>query len=336
MLMNKGKDKSMNKIKYSRIKNVDKDISQLVLGTMVLTNDKVKEGFGLLDDVYALGVTTFDCAAVYSDGESEQVLGKWVNTRNLRDKVAIISKCAHPNSFRNRVTSFDIMADVNDSLARLATSYIDIYFLHRDDIAVPVANIVDTLNRLYESGKIKSYGGSNWTYERIEEANEYAYKYGLQPFTVTSPNFSLARQVENPWGPGCETLTGPDKQSARDYYRKNNISVFAYSSLGRGMLSGAFRSDDMKKANQILDDAAKKGYLHEENIERLKRAEILAEKYKASVPQIALAWILKKDLPVFPIIGAVNKEQMKENIDAMDIDLTDKECRWLDLDENQI
>ncbi len=97
--------------------------------------------------------------------------------------------------------------------------------LHRDNPQVPVSIIVDTMNRLYDEGKIGAFGGSNWSYERIEQANEYAAKHNLIPFTVSSPNFGLAEQVDNPWVGQCVTLSGPKNKTALNQ-RKSNINPF--------------------------------------------------------------------------------------------------------------
>ena len=96
------------------------------------------------------------------------------------------------------------------------------------------AQIVEWMNEHRAAGKIRAFGGSNWRHDRIQEANEYAEKKGLQKFTLSSPHFSLGAQIENPWGPGCVTLTGDGEAEAREWYRSANMPVFAYSSLSRG------------------------------------------------------------------------------------------------------
>ena len=327
-------------MKNKSISYVKKEISPIVFGTATKTlfdaieydrpdiEECRQKAFRLMDDAYAAGINCFDCSAHYG----EEILGEWIELRGLRDKTVILSKCAHPNEWRDRVTDFDILYDIHNSLVKLKTDYIDIYMLHRDNPEVPVDKIVNTMNRLYDEGKIGAFGGSNWTHERIEMANEYAAKHNLIPFTVSSPNFGLAEQYDNPWVGNCVTLSGPQNKDARKWYKENNIAVFAYSALARGFFSGAFKSDEPEKAKQILDEAGIKGYFCDNNFERLRRAEILAEKKGVSVAQIALAFIFNNPLETFILTSPVNDEQIKQNVQSENIKLTNEEILWLDLE----
>ncbi len=332
-------------MKYSKIKNFDKPISKLVFGTATPklfaavdeeTCGKAAEdaAFELLDSVIKNGINTFDCAAHYG----EEIMGRWMDSRKNRETCVIITKCAHPNKWRQRVTEYDILSDIHDSLKKLKTDYIDIYMLHRDNPEVPVELIVDVMNRLYEEGKIKAFGGSNWTHERIREANEYAEKHGLVPFTVSSPNFGLAEQIADPWtadakwGPGCVTISGPENKVAREWYEQSGVAVFAYSSLARGLFSGAVKSDNPEKAKEIMDEPGIKGYYCEKNIERLRRCEEVSTKKGVIVPQLALAWILNQKMNVFALTAPVTEEQIKVNSVAAEIKLTDEEIKYLNFE----
>ena len=333
-------------MKYSNICGME--VSKLVFGTATpklfavvaenaTTADK-DAAFALLDMVFESGINTFDCAAHYG----EVIMGEWLETRGIKDKCHIITKCAHPNNWRDRVTDFDILSDAHDSLKKLKTDCIDIYMLHRDNKEVPVSIIVDTMNRLLDEGKIKVYGGSNWTHQRIEEANEYAAKHNLEPMRVSSPNFGIAEQVADPWkcdakfGDGCVTISGPQNADARKWYKENNIPVFAYSSLARGFFSGAFKSSEPQKAKEILDGPGIIGYYCEDNLERLRRCEIMAEKMNKTVAQIAMAWIFNQPFEVFALSSPVTKEQIEQNVKAMDISLSTDEVKWMNLEENKI
>ncbi len=332
-------------MKYSKIKGLSKEISRLVFGTATPAlfaavadgagKKETDEAFSLLDDMYALGINAFDCAAHYG----EVILGRWMEERGIREHCVVLTKGAHPNKYRQRVNDFDILSDANDSLCKLKTDCIDIYMLHRDNKATPVSEIINALNRLYDEGKIKTFGGSNWTHERIEEANEYAYKHNLLGFTSSSPNFGLAEQIADPWrcdaafGDGCITISGPENKEARRWHKEKNMPVFAYSSLARGFFSGAFKSENPEDAKKVMDEPGIIGYFSDNNLERLRRCEILAEKKGLKVPQIAMAWIYNQDFPVFALSSPQNKAQAEENIKAMEVTLTKEEVLWLNLEE---
>jgi len=332
-----------NIIAYGTLPHVNKPISRIVYGTAIPKffnafrsvygeapdfQQRLDAAFELLDEIYAMGVNCFDS----SDHYGEEPLGEWLEARGLHDKVVILTKGAHHNKWRKRVTDFDILHDVHNSLAKLKTGRLDIYMLHRDDPDMPVKPLMDALNRCFDEGKIGAFGASNWTVERMQEANDYALKCGMMPFTVASPNFGLADQVNDPWGGGCITISGPNNKAARRWYAENNIPVFAYSSMGRGFFSGLVKSDAPEKAGEIMDAPALKGYACPENFERLRRCEILAAEKGMTVPQVAMAWIFsQKALDVYALV-ACRPENMRVNIAASRTELTEDECRWLDLE----
>lgn len=291
---------------------------------------------GLLDEVNAQGITVFDTAENY--GLSEVSLGQWMKARKNREQLVIITKGCHPYEGHERVNVEDLKHDLEQSLERLGTDYIDIYFLHRDDPKMEVGPLVELLNEYHRAGRIRAFGGSNWTHQRMEEANCYARAHGLVPFTVSSPNYGLCNQVRDPWGggPGGITISGSQNVEARAWYVENRIPVFAYSSLGRGMFSGRVKSSAPEEAKQILDPFAVKGYCYPENFERLARAERLASEKNCTVSQIALAWVLNQELQVFPLVSARSGARMAENVKALDINLTLEECAWLNLETDRI
>ncbi|NQT52881.1 aldo/keto reductase, partial [bacterium] len=166
-------------MEYGEVPGVGKPVSRLVLGTMIINAGEMERSAALLDDAVAVGCTTLDTAHVYGGGNSERAIGQWMDARGNRDAIVVLSKGAHPNQDRRRVTPFDIAADLHDSLARLRSDYIDLYLLHRDDPDVPVGPIVEALNEHRAAGRIRAFGGSNWTHTRIAEANAYADAHGL-------------------------------------------------------------------------------------------------------------------------------------------------------------
>lgn len=318
-------------MKYETIKYVKTPLSKIVFGCAIPAMIKGEDADGLLDEIYAQGITAFDTAENY--GLSELSLGHWLRKKKCRSKVVIISKGCHPYGGRDRVTPECLKHDIEQSFERLGTDYIDIYMLHRDDTKVSPGPVLEILNEYHKAGKIGAFGGSNWTHERIREANQYAAEHGLVPFTVSSPNFGLCDQIDDPWGggSGCVTISGPSNADARKWYAENKIPVLAYSSLGRGMFSGKVKSNDREGAKKILDANAVKGYCYPENFQRLARAEQLAKEKGLTVPQVALAWILNQNFDVFPLVSVSRGESMQSNIRALDVEFTEEEVNWLDL-----
>lgn len=317
-------------MKYGKISYVNKKISRIIFGMAMEPFLSGGDGKTLLDDVLSKGINTFDLARVY--GEAEMAMGDWMEQRGNREEIVLLSKCAHPSeTWEKRVNEREIRKDFAVSSEKLRTNYIDIYLLHRDDAAVEVGEIVEVLNAMHAEGKIGAFGGSNWTHDRIAAANEYAYKHGLIPFTVSSPSFSLAEQVRDPWGGGGMTISGASNKEARVWYRENHMPIIAYSSLAHGMLSGKIKSQEMRCHAETLNEVICKGYLCEENIERLYRCEVLAKKKEISVPQVALAWSLHQNLDVYAVISSSNPKRMQANIEALDVILTKKEMDYLEL-----
>src|SRR5712692_3178319 len=155
-------------MRYGHIASTSKPISRIVQGTSVApVSINNRDGcFALFDGVLAHGITAFDTAHQYAHGDAERLLGRWMHERGVREQVFILSKCAHHTADRRRVTPADITTDLMDSLARLDTDYVDLYVLHRDDPSVPVGPIVEALNEHYAAGRIRAFGGSNWSVER--------------------------------------------------------------------------------------------------------------------------------------------------------------------------
>ncbi len=317
---------------FTTIPHVDKPVSRMFFGTQSQAMCMGKDSTDVLDSVIDAGIQTLDTARVY--GESEKVIGKWMELRKNRNDLVILSKGGHPTFFgKKRISKKEICADLEQSLRYLKTDYIDIYLLHRDDPAVDAGEITEILNELHKEGKIGAFGGSNWTVERIKEANAYAAAHDLIPFEVSSPNFGLAEQVRDPWDGTCVTITGDAAREDRKWYAETKMPVVAYSSLGRGLFSGKFTSADVSHIKDYLDRAAMQGYTSEENYERLRRCETLAKEKNCLVPQLALAWMYHQPLNVFTIISSTKTTRMKSNLEALNISLTEEECKYLNLED---
>ena len=318
-------------MQYGQIPGIDKPISRVVQGTMKVGSRNLDEGFALLDSALELGCNTLDTAHGYGQaGDSERSVGRWINERGVRDQVVILGKGAHHNQDRKRVTPYDITADLHDSLARFKVDYIDLYLLHRDDPDVPVGPIVDILNEHHAAGKILAFGGSNWSHDRITEANDYARQHGLVPFVASSPNFSLAEQLQEPW-PGCVSIGGQAGQAARAWYGHEQMALFTWSSLAGGFFSGRFRRDNLDTFDDYFDKLCVQSYGSEENFQRLERAEELARDKEMTLPQIALAYVLNQPLNIFALVGGATKDEVTANVQAAELTLSPEELDWLDL-----
>jgi aryl-alcohol dehydrogenase-like predicted oxidoreductase len=317
-------------MKYGAVPGLDKQISRLVQGTVPVSSKKKDESFALLDGVLEAGGNAFDTAHIYGGGDPERVFGEWLKDRGARGRVVILAKGCHHNQDRKRVTPHDIAADLHDSLARMQVEYVDLYVLHRDDPSVPVGPIVEALNHWKSEGLIRAFGGSNWSWERIREANEYAAQRGITPFACASPNFSLADQVQEPWAE-CLTISGPRNEEARDWYREQNLPIFAWSSLAGGFFSGRITRENKQSFEEYYMKLAVDCYASEENFRRLDRAKELAEGRGKSVTQIALAWVMSQPLNLFALVGCNTPEEYRANAEALEIELTARELDYLDL-----
>lgn len=317
-------------MQYGHITGVSKPVSRLVQGTIMLTSKDIGSSFNLLDQVFDAGITTFDTGHIYGGGDCERVLGQWIEARGVRDKVVILAKGSHHNADRERVTPYDIGADLHDSLARMRTDFVELYVLHRDNPKKPVGPIVEILNQYIGEGKIGVIGGSNWGHYRIDEVNRYANANGLTPFAVSSPNFSLADQVEPPWA-NCVSISGPGGEEARTWYRANQMPLFTWSSLANGFFSGRLTRDNFESIRSQLDSSTVSSYCSEDNFRRLDRVQLLADEKGLTTPQVALAYVLSQPINIYALVGARSGEEVQANLKALELKLTQTEMDWLDL-----
>ena len=305
------------------IPGVAKPISRIVLGTLVFSPHKDMTGEELLDAFFSAGGNAIDTAHAYGGGDSERVVGAWMNTHDNREEVFLIDKGAHhtPKVPRPRLNPQEIKCDLDESLDRLHTDYIDLYLLHRDDPQIPVATIIEYLNQEIESGRILAFGASNWTHQRIQKANEYAVQNGLIGFAVSSSNLSLAVPMEAMW-PGV--LSASDE--AQRWHRENDFPLLSWSSQARGFFSGQFTPENRDDENMV------RVYYNPENFEKLRRAQELGGNKGFTAIQIALAYVMHQPYPTFPIVGPCTLAELDSSLEALKIKLSNDEMRWLDLE----
>jgi predicted dehydrogenase/aryl-alcohol dehydrogenase-like predicted oxidoreductase len=296
------------------IPGVAHSVSRLIMGTMFPTS--IVHASVLFDDFIARGGTAFDTAYVYGGGHSERALGQWVANRGIRKDVVIIGKGAHTPY----CTPEGLTAQLQESLERLQTDYVDCYLLHRDNPEVPVGEFVDVLNAHLHAGRMQAFGGSNWAIERVEAANAYAAAHGLQGFTTVSNNFSLARMVNPLWG-GSIASSDP---ASRAWFQQTGIPNLAWSSQARGFFTIGHPDDT---SNQELVQS----WYSPDNFARLARARHLAAHYGVTPVNIALAYVLCQPFPVFALIGPYSIDETRIACQALTIRLSPEELAWLDL-----
>ena len=215
------------------------------------------------------GGNAFDTAHIYGGGAYEQLLGRWLKLRNVRDQVVIIGKGAHtPYCNPDALT-----AQLHESLDRLGVAGVDVYMLHRDNPLVPVGEFVDVLNQHARAGRMNVFGGSNWTTARVDEANAYAKANGLQGLGVVSNNFSLARMIDPVW-PGCVSASDPE---SRAWFTKTQAPLFAWSSQARGFFLPDRAHPDKKDDAELV-----RCWYSKDNFQRLARLNELAKKRTCS------------------------------------------------------
>lgn len=319
-------------MKYGQIAGVGKPVSRLVMGSMVFGVDppeKYQNTVEILDRFIEAGGTTIDTARVYGRGSSEKAVGRWIAERGVRDRVVVIGKGAHHDSetFERRVTPAAIHEDVTTSLAEMGLERMEIYILHKDDPDAAVGPIVEALNEEARAGRIGVFGGSSWTHQRVQEANDYAAAHGLQGFGVSSPNLALAIPNEPMWV-GCVSVAGDDEAQA--WYRRTGTPIFAWSSQARGFFSGRYSPE--KTAGETTDESnVIRTYYSEANWERYRRAEELAKEKGVTRQQVVLAWVLHQPLDVYALFGPATVGELNDSLGALEVALTPDEVAWMNL-----
>lgn len=271
-----------------------------------------------LDAFYEAGGNLFDTAYVYGAGRTEAIFGDWHTSRNVpREEIVLIGKGAHsPLCYPDMIGK-----QLDQSLARLKTDYVDAYFMHRDNMEVPVGEFVDAMDAEVRRGRIRGiFGGSNWTRERMDEAAAYAAKNGKQAPAALSNNFSLAEMLDPIWA-GCVAASDDEWKA---WLQSRQIPNFAWSSQGRGFFTdraGRDKHDDEEIVRVWYSDC---------NFVRRDRAIELAQKLGRHPIHIALAYVIAQPFPVIPLIGPRTIAELEDSLSALDIKLTAEQVKWLE------
>lgn len=294
------------------VPNTDLRVSAFCLGVMPFGDSYAGDkGDALLDTFVEHGGNFFDTAHCYcfwtsaGAGSSERALAGYLHRRGLWDEVTVATKGGHPSEPGYRtvdryLSPGRIAADIDDSLGRMQIDTIDLYWLHRDDLRVPVSEIVDCLNAEVSAGRIRYFAGSNWSGERLEQANAYATERGVQGFVASQPCWSLGSK---PMARSMRELSSEDWQ----FHARTEMPVIPYSPTAQGY----FASNGTKGQSYALPV----------NAVRLRKVNALAEQRGVSPNQVALAWLMNQPFPVVPILGTSDPEHLLDALGAEDIRL---------------
>ncbi|NLO36603.1 MAG: aldo/keto reductase [Clostridiaceae bacterium] len=300
------------------IPRTELDASVICFGGGAVTHSD-RAGFAMeqLDLYRDLGGNFIDTANIYgkwlpeATNVSEQYIGAWLKTRNVRNQVVLATKGGHPHLASMTVSRLDrqsLQQDLDESLRSLQTDWIDLYWLHRDDPDLPAGAILDVLESFVRQGKIRHYGCSNWRPERILAARQAADQEGWQGFAANQPRWSLAEA--NPQGITDPTLVGMD-DTAWALHQQAELAAVPYTAQASGYFQ---KLRDSGKAG--MPDGLRRRYDNAINDRRFELISILAGQSGLTLDELVLGYLLAQPFPVFPIIGPRNAEQLKASMKA--------------------
>lgn len=305
------------------INHTDLEITRINLGGNVFgwTLDEAAS-FEILDSFFEKGGNFIDTADTYPwwvngiGGLSESIIGKWLKSRGNRDKLVIATKVGSENKEHGfDVSKKYILQSVDESLQRLQTDYIDLYYTHFDDEKTPVEETLSAYDEIVKAGKVRYIAASNISPERLIASFEASEKNSFPQYVALQPHYNLLERekYENDYRPLVE---------------KYNLSVFPYFSLAAGFLTGKYRSEaDLGKSTR--GEGAKK-YLNEKGLAILEALDSIASKHSTSPAAVALAWLLAQPHIGAPIASATSKGQLETLFEAISVSLDQDDLGLLD------
>ncbi len=277
--------------------------------------------FSLLDALVDAGLDFIDTADVYSawvpghhGGESETIIGKWLRRSGKREQVVLATKVAkHPQ--RRGLSAGNIQAALEDSLRRLQTDYVDVYFSHEDDADTPLAETLGAYQRLIEAGKVRVIGASNYSAARIREALAVAHEHSLPAYQLIQPEYNLYDRES------YETDLEP-------LVRDAHLGSVVYYALASGFLSGKYRTRaDLAKSAR---GSHVERYLTPKGLRILDALDSVARQHGCAPATVALAWLIARPGVTAPIASATSVEQLQSLAAAVHLPLGDADLRLLD------
>jgi aryl-alcohol dehydrogenase-like predicted oxidoreductase len=298
-------------MEYTYLGNTGVLVSELCFGTMSFGGDAdEKTSAEMFHYCRDNGINFFDCANVYQAGLAEEILGRFII--DCREEVIITSKCYFPTSEdvnARGASRKHIMAAVDDSLRRLSTDYIDIYFIHRFDGRTPLEETLRALDDLVRQGKILYPGVSNFTAWQVAKGLGISDKEGWARFECVQPMYNLVkRQAE------VEILP---------MARSENLGVMTYSPLGGGLLAGKYSPNKKPDSGRLIESKIyETRYKENWMFDAAERFTALAEQHNYHPASLGVAWVASHPAVTAPIIGARNLKQLEMSIKSLEIDMT--------------
>jgi len=294
-------------------------VAPLALGGNVFdwTADEATS-FAVLDAFVEAGGTMIDTADVYSawvpghqGGESEALIGRWLKRSGKHGRVIIATKVG----MMDGLSPDTIEAACDGSLKRLGVEVIDLYYQHKDDESVPLADSLGAFDRLAKAGKIRAVGLSNFSAERVDEAMSVAARDGLMRPSALQPWYNMVER---------EKFEGP----LRDAALRHGLAVFPYYSLANGFLTGKYRNrEDLDKSPRGLRNVA---YLEGRGMRVLEALDEVAAETGAALATVALAWLKAQRAIAAPIASATSRDQLDQLTAALSLDLNADQIDRLD------
>ncbi|MQY29594.1 aldo/keto reductase [Nocardia aurantia] len=298
-------------------------ISPIVFGGNVFgwTVDE-SASFALLDALADAGINSVDSADVYSawvpgnsGGESEEIIGRWFQRSGKRDSVVIATKVGGMPD-RPGLSRKNILRAAEDSLRRLRTDHIDLYYSHRDDAETPQEETLGAYQTLIEQGKVRAIAASNFSGARLREAAEISARTGLPAYAAVQPEYNLYDRAD------YETDLAPVVADLK-------LGVVTYRPLASGFLSGKYRSEaDLGKSPRGARTVPK--YLNPRGLGILSALDAVADKHTVSPATVAVAWQLTRPGITAPIASATSVEQLRELGAAAQLILDEEDVRALE------
>ena len=299
-------------MQYKTLGQTGLQVSQLCFGTMSFGGDADEaESAKMFHACRDIGINFFDCADAYSKGKAETILGKLI--KDCRDEIVLTSKCfiqMDDNVLSGGAGRRHIIQACEASLKRLATDYLDVFFMHRWSNTIPLEETLRALEKLVTDGKVHHLGVSNYSAWQIAKALGIAAKNNWQRVDIVQPMYSLVkRQVE------VEIL---------ELAKAENLGVMTYSPVGGGLLSGKYTKDNRPAGGRISTNPEYTARYKEYWVFEVAEAFSEFAKARGIHPvSLAVAWVAKNQAVTCPIIGARSLEQLQPSLDSIKIDMTD-------------